>query len=167
MDYLNLFYCTTFEKWKRIQLNHNISLYILTIVNYVTSFYYKKYLKNSEAVARSFLKNIFSHRRLPDALLSDHGFEFTPKFWKGLFTICEVKMEMPSMRHLYADGSSELISRVVDHYIQCFCEHTRKYSDIFLQFLYLRIIQLFQKILVQNLCRWALWKATRSIGHYL
>lgn len=86
----------------------------------------------AEDAARSFFRYIMPHHGLPDAIISDRDPKFTSKFWKELMNLCGVKLRMSSSRHPQTDGASEVMNRMVENYIRCYCEHKQRDWDLLL-----------------------------------
>lgn len=83
-------------------------------------------------VAKSFFQNIFPQHGIPDAIISDRDPKFISKFWKQLMSLCGVKLKMSSARHPQTDGASEVMNRVLENYLRCFCNHKQNDWDILL-----------------------------------
>jgi transposase InsO family protein len=58
-------------------------------------------------MARLFLENVYKYHGLPDDIISDHGMQFTSKFWQSLFKILQVKTNLSSAYHPQTDGQTE------------------------------------------------------------
>ena len=52
-----------------------------------------------EEIARHFMDNIFKYHGLPDNIISNHGSQFTLKFWQSLLKILKVKIKLSSTYH--------------------------------------------------------------------
>lgn len=74
-------------------------------------------------VANAFFSNLFKLHGMPDSIVSDRDPKFTSKFWKRLMELCGVKLKMSSSRHPQTDGSSEIMNRMVENYIRCYCNY--------------------------------------------
>ena len=73
--------------------------------------------------ASSFFSNIFKLHGLPDNIVSDRDAKFTSAFWKELMKICGIQLKMSSSRHPQTDGASEIMNRMVENYLRCYCSH--------------------------------------------
>ena len=60
---------------------------------------------------------------MPDSIVSDRDPKFTSKFWKRLMELCGVKLKMSTSRHPQTDGASEIMNRMVENYIRCYCSY--------------------------------------------
>ena len=73
--------------------------------------------------ANSFFANIFKLHGIPDSIVSDRDPKFTSKFWKRLMELCGIKLKMSTSRHPQTDGLSEIMNRMVENYIRCYCNY--------------------------------------------
>ena len=76
-------------------------------------------------VAGTCFKNIFS----PENILSDRDAKFVSKFWKHLMKLCDIQLKMSSSRHPQTDGASDLMNRMIENYLRCYCSHNQNYWD--------------------------------------
>ena len=97
-------------------------------VHFVTS----KETDTAVDVANSFFSNIFKHHGMPDSIVSDRDTKFTSKFWTSLMKLCGVKLKMSSSRHPQTDGSSEIMNRMVENYLRCYCSYQQDDWDVLL-----------------------------------
>ena len=79
--------------------------------------------------ANAFFSNIFKLHGLPDSIVSDRDPKFTSKFWKRLMELCGVKLKMSTSRHPQTDGASEIMNRMVENYIRCYCNYHQNNWD--------------------------------------
>lgn len=80
-------------------------------------------------VAYAFYNNIFRYHGLPDSIISDRGPKFIAQFWTHLMDLCGVKLKMSSRWHSQTTGSSEIMNRMVENYIRCYCSLNRSNWD--------------------------------------
>eukprot|EP00737_Agarophyton_chilense_P003919 gb/GEZJ01004734.1/.p1 GENE.gb/GEZJ01004734.1/~~gb/GEZJ01004734.1/.p1 ORF type:complete len:294 (-),score=32.76 gb/GEZJ01004734.1/:75-956(-) len=73
--------------------------------------------------AESFFRNMFKQHGLPDSIVSDRDPKFTSNFWKRLMELCGIKLKMSTSRHPQTDGSSEVMNRMVENYLRCYCSY--------------------------------------------
>ena len=73
--------------------------------------------------AKSFYGNIFKLHGLPDEIVSDRDPKFTSKFWRTTMELCGVKLKMSTSRHPQTDGSSEIMNRMLENYLRCYCSY--------------------------------------------
>ena len=83
-------------------------------------------------VADSFFNNIFKLHGLPDNIVSDRDPKFTSKFWKHLMSLCGIRCQMSSSHHPQTDGASEVMNRMVENYLRCYCSIHQDDWDILL-----------------------------------
>ena len=74
-------------------------------------------------VADSFFANIFKLHGLPDNIVSDRDPKFTSAFWKRLMELSGIQLKMSSSRHPQTDGASEIMNRMVENYLRCYCSY--------------------------------------------
>jgi len=74
-------------------------------------------------VADAFFANIFKLHGLPDNIVSDRDSKFTSAFWKRLMELCGIQLKMSSSRHPQTDGASEIMNRMVENYLRCYCSY--------------------------------------------
>lgn len=74
-------------------------------------------------VADAFFANIFKLHGLPDSLVSDRDSKFTSEFWKRLMELSGVQLKMSSSRHPQTDGASEIMNRMIENYLRCYCSY--------------------------------------------
>lgn len=72
-------------------------------------------------VANCFFSEIFKLHGLPDSIVSDRDPKFTSKFWGQLMKRCGVTSQMSSTHHPQTDGSSEIMNRMLENYLRCYC----------------------------------------------
>ena len=83
----------------------------------------------AEDVANAFFSNIFKLHGLPDNVVSDRDRNFTSKFWDCLMELCGVKLKMSTSRHPQTDGTSEIMNRMIENYIRCYCSYNQDNWD--------------------------------------
>jgi len=82
-------------------------------------------------VADAFFSNIFKLHGLPDNIVSDRDSKFTSEFWRRLMKLCGIRLKMSSSRHPQTDGASEIMNRMVENYLRCFCSyHQNDWDDL-------------------------------------
>jgi len=73
--------------------------------------------------ANAFFSDLFKHHGMPDSIVSDRDSKFTSKFWARLMELCGVKLKMSTSRHPQTDGASEVMNRMVENYLRCYCSY--------------------------------------------
>eukprot|EP00171_Calliarthron_tuberculosum_P000149 IDg149t1 len=79
-----------------------------------------------------FYEHIFRHHGLPDSIVSDRDPKFTSKFWSELMSQCGVRLKMSSSYHAQTDGSSEIMNRMLENYLRCYCNYHQTDWDLLL-----------------------------------
>lgn len=72
------------------------------------------------SVARLFLDHIYKLHGLPVAIVSDRDPVFTTKFWKELFSLAGVQLQMSSAYHPQSDGQTEWVNQCMETFLRCF-----------------------------------------------
>lgn len=83
-------------------------------------------------VATNFFAHIFRHHGLPDSIVSDRDPKFTSKFWGHLMSLCGIRLQMSSSHHPQTDGASEVMNRMVENYLRCYCSLRQDDWDVLL-----------------------------------
>lgn len=71
------------------------------------------------AVARAFFDTIVRLHGIPSSIVSDRDTVFTSAFWRELFRLAGVTLNMSSAFHPQSDGQSEIVNRVITMYLRC------------------------------------------------
>lgn len=77
----------------------------------------------AEDFADLFFRDIFRNHGLPDSLVSDRDPKFTSKFWKRLSSLCDIRLRLSTSHHPQTDGSSEIMNRMIENFLRCYCSH--------------------------------------------
>jgi hypothetical protein len=71
------------------------------------------------SVARAFFAEIVRLHGIPSTIVSDRDPVFTSEFWKELFRLAGVKLQMTSAFHPQSDGQSEATNKIIAMYLRC------------------------------------------------
>ena len=83
----------------------------------------------AEDTANAFFSNIFKNHGMPDSIASDRDPKFTFKFWDHLMKLCGVKLKMSTRKHPQTDGATEIMNRMVENYLRCYCSYYQNEWD--------------------------------------
>jgi hypothetical protein len=72
-----------------------------------------------EETAKSFLDNIYRIHKLPNDIVSDRGTQFISNFWKVLFQLLGVKINLSTMYHPQTDGQTKRVNQILEQYLHC------------------------------------------------
>jgi transposase InsO family protein len=74
---------------------------------------------SATSVARAFFDNIVRLHGIPNSIVSDQDAVFTSTYWRELFELVGVKLQMLSAFHSQSDGQSEATNKVITMYLRC------------------------------------------------
>ena len=74
---------------------------------------------SGEETAKLFLDNIYRYHGLPNDIVSDRGPQFISKFWKSLFQLLKVQINLSSGYHPQTNGQTERVNQVLEQYLRC------------------------------------------------
>jgi hypothetical protein len=72
-----------------------------------------------EETAKLFLDNIYRIHGLPNDIVSDMETQFTFNFWKGLFQLLGVKINLSTAYHPQIDEQTERENQILEQYLCC------------------------------------------------
>ena len=76
-------------------------------------------------VADAFIRHVFRHFGLPEAIVSDRDVKFTSQFWRSLFKLLGTKLCFSSAYHPQTDGATERANKSLEHVLRCFVAATQ------------------------------------------
>ncbi|KAL2251676.1 UNVERIFIED_CONTAM: Transposon Ty3-G Gag-Pol polyprotein [Sesamum indicum] len=97
---------------------------ILVIVDRLTKYAHFIALKHpytATTIAKVFFDSVYKLHGLPVSIISDRDKVFTSRFWKELFTLSGVSLDMSSSYHPQTDGQTERINQCLENYLRCMC----------------------------------------------
>lgn len=71
----------------------------------------------------------FRHHEIPDNILSERSSKITSEFCKGLMEPYGVQLNMSPSRHPQRDGASEIMNKMVENNVRCYCTYHRNNCD--------------------------------------
>lgn len=74
----------------------------------------------AQSVSRVFFENVFKLHGMPASIVSDRDPVFMSTFWRELFKLQGVKLQMCSSYHPQSDGQTEVLNRCLEKYLRCF-----------------------------------------------
>jgi hypothetical protein len=69
--------------------------------------------------ARCFFDNIVRLHGSPSSIVSDHDPVFTNNFWRELFQLARVKLNMSLTFHPQSDRQSKATNKIISVYLRC------------------------------------------------
>jgi len=100
---------------------------ILVVVDSFTKYAHFVPLRHSftaSSVAQLFLSHIYKLHGLPNAIVSDRDRIFTSHFWRELFRLADVQLQMSSSYHPQSDGQTERLNQSMETFLRCFANAT-------------------------------------------
>ncbi|KAL2250254.1 UNVERIFIED_CONTAM: Transposon Ty3-I Gag-Pol polyprotein [Sesamum indicum] len=102
---------------------------IMVIVDMLTKYSHFIALRHPytvASIAKVFFDNIYKLHGLPISIVSDRDKVFTSKFWRELFTLSGVSLDMSTAYHPQSDGQTERVNQCLENYLRCMCQQKPK-----------------------------------------
>jgi len=96
---------------------------ILVVVDRFTKYSHFLPLRHpfsAQSVAKLFLNQIYKLHGLPKSIVSDRDSVFCSRFWKELFCLADVQLQMNSSYHPQSDGQTERVNQCMEIFLRCF-----------------------------------------------
>ena len=75
--------------------------------------------------ARLFVDHIFWLHGLPEVIISDRDPRFTGKFWKSLFDLLGMDLQLSTVFHPQIDGQSERMIQTMENFLRPYVDRRR------------------------------------------
>ncbi|KAL2249963.1 UNVERIFIED_CONTAM: Transposon Ty3-G Gag-Pol polyprotein [Sesamum indicum] len=106
---------------------------ILVIVDRLTKysdFIALKHPYTTVSIAKIFFYHIYKLHGLPVSIVTDRNKIFTSHFWKELFGLTGVSLDMSTAYHPQTDGQTERVNQCLETYLRCMChQHPKRWSQ--------------------------------------
>ncbi|WVZ81597.1 hypothetical protein U9M48_028952, partial [Paspalum notatum var. saurae] len=96
---------------------------ILVVVDFFTKYAHFIPLHHpytAPSVAQQFLHHVYRLHGLPATIVTDRDKIFTSHFWRELFRLAGVNLNMTSSYHPQSDGQTERLNQTMETYLRCF-----------------------------------------------
>ena len=81
---------------------------------------------DGEGTALLFIYRVFRQHGLPLAIGSERDPRFTGKFWKAIFKVLGIRLDMSTADHPQTDGQTERVNRVLGDVLRSVCAETHR-----------------------------------------
>ena len=85
-----------------------------------------------EETAKLFFDNIYCIHGLPNDIVLYRGTQFTSNFWRGLFQLLSMKINLFVVYHLQIDGQTKRVNQVLKQYLHCIVNYQQDNWTYFL-----------------------------------
>jgi hypothetical protein len=95
---------------------------ILVVVDRLTKYAHFLPIKHpytTATIAQLFLDNIVKLHGLPASIATDRDTIFVNHFWKTLFKLYKVNLQLSTAYHPQTDGQSEKVNQCLEMYLRC------------------------------------------------
>ena len=105
---------------------------IFTFVDRLTKYVHvipTKSTIDAEGPARFYVHNVFAYHRLSKSIVSDRDPRFTSAFFKEVFSLLRVELNMSTANHPQTDGMTVRVNRIVEDTLRSFVNHRQTNWD--------------------------------------
>jgi hypothetical protein len=85
-----------------------------------------KHLYTASSIAQLFLDNIVKLHDMPQPIVSDRDTNFVSSFWKELFKLYKVNLNLSTAYHPQSDGQTERVNQCLEMYLRCSVQDSPK-----------------------------------------
>jgi len=102
---------------------------IMVVVDRLTKFAHFVAVKHpytASTIAQLFMDNIVKLHGLPNSIVSDRDTIFVSVFWKELFKLYRVNLQLSTAYHPQSDGQTERVNQCLELYLRCAVQDSPK-----------------------------------------
>lgn len=95
---------------------------ILVVVDKLTKFAHflpVKHPYTAASIAELFMDNVVKLHGLPNSIVTDRDTIFISNFWKQLFKLYKVNLQLNTAYHPQSDGQTERVNQCLEMYLRC------------------------------------------------
>lgn len=95
---------------------------ILVVVDKLTKFAHflpVKHPYTAASIAELFMDNVVKLHGLPNSIVTDRDTIFISNFWKQLFKLYKVNLQLSTAYHPQSDGQTERVNQCLEMYLRC------------------------------------------------
>ena len=108
--------------------SHGFSV-ILVVVDRLTKFAHflpVKHPYTAATIAQLFMDNVVTLHGLPSTIVTDRDTVFLSHFWKELFKLYKVNLQLSTAYHPQTDGQTERVNQCLEMYLRCSVQDSPK-----------------------------------------
>ncbi|KAL8153047.1 hypothetical protein V2J09_010807 [Rumex salicifolius] len=111
--------CHSSEDGLPLSIGKSVILVVVDRLSKATYFMALSHPYSTVSVAHSYLDNVFKLHGFPRSVTSDTDSVFLSEFWRELFTIQRVSLNLSSAYHPQTDGKTKVVNRCLETYLRC------------------------------------------------